>query len=274
LCVYFIYLLQNQLIILDFLLELPLGLGLFLFIFCIATAGLIVVYLFKKVLVKRMTKQHEKVGRLLFRVTAGLIALLVSLSYANEKVRQIKIIDSMEEEAAIIINVSLRLNHFKSDQASSAYKKINEYVELTINDDWTKIENDPYFSGITQSLIEAHNLILKIPANNESEILEKKIMLTEFNDLIKLSQIRVYSQHSSTPHLIYILLCGLTFMWIFFTVYKVDAVSLLFLTLYNVLIAILIYFVFAMSNPLIGPLKVEPHSFIVVKTKGFDMYSQ
>lgn len=221
-----------------------------------------------------MNKQHEKVGRLLFRVTAGLIALLVSLSYANEKVRQTKIIDSMEEEASIIINVSLRLSHFNSVQAANAYKKINDYVELTINDDWTDIKNDPYFSISAQSLIEAHNLILKIPTNNESEILEKKIMLTEFNDLIKLSQIRIYSQHTSTPKLIYILLCGLTFMWIFFTVYQLDVVSLLFLTLYNVLIAILIYFVFALSNPLIGPLKVKPHSLTIVKTKGFEMYSQ
>ena len=63
-------------------------------------------------------------------------------------------------------------------------------------------------------------------------------------------------------------------MWIFFTVYQLDVVSLLFLTLYNVLIAILIYFVFALSNPLIGPLKVKPHSLTIVKTKGFEMYSQ
>ena len=95
----------------EFLLELPLRLGLIIFILLISIAGLIVVYLFKKNLGKRINKQHEKVGRLLFRVTAGLIALLVSLSYANEKVRQTKIIDSMEEEVSIIINLSLRLSN-------------------------------------------------------------------------------------------------------------------------------------------------------------------
>ena len=271
---YFIYLRLDQFIILEFLLELPLALGLFLFILFISSAGIIIVYLFKKLIGNRMTKQHEKVGRLLFRVIAGLIALLVSLSYANERVHQSKIIDSMEEEAAIIIAVSMRLSQFNSIEAKTAYTKINEYVALTIDDNWENIENDPYFSRITQSMIEAHRQILKIPTENESEILEKKMILSDVNDIIKLSQIRVYSQHTSTPHLIYILFIGLLFMWVFFTVYTLDLVSLLFLTFYNILIAVLIYFVFSLSNPLIGPLKVDPYAFTIVKTKGFDMYSK
>ena len=271
---YFIYLRLDQFIILEFLLELPLALGLFLFILFISSAGIIIVYLFKKLIGNRMTKQHEKVGRLLFRVIAGLIALLVSLSYANERVHQSKIIDSMEEEAAIIIAVSMRLSQFNSFEAKTAYTKINEYVALTIDDNWENIENDPYFSRITQSMIEAHRQILKIPTENESEILEKKMILSDVNDIIKLSQIRVYSQHTSTPHLIYILFIGLLFMWVFFTVYTLDLISLLFLTFYNILIAVLIYFVFSLSNPLIGPLKVDPYAFTIVKTKGFDMYSK
>ena len=56
---------------------------------------------------KSIQKEREKVGRLLFRVSAGLIALLVSLSYANERVRQSKIIDSMEEEASLLVKVSI-----------------------------------------------------------------------------------------------------------------------------------------------------------------------
>ena len=91
----FIYLLANQLIVLEFLLEQPLLLGLATFILFISSFCFVVVFVFKKIIRNRLTKQHEKVGRLLFRVTAGLIALLVSLSYANERVRQSKVMDSM-----------------------------------------------------------------------------------------------------------------------------------------------------------------------------------
>ena len=81
------------------LLELPFLMGLIITILTISIGGILIVFLFKRFIKKKMTKQHERIGRLLFRVTAGLIALLLSLSYANEKVRYIKILDSMEEEA-------------------------------------------------------------------------------------------------------------------------------------------------------------------------------
>jgi len=259
---------------LEFLLELPVLTGLAIFISFISLSGIIVVVLSKKMMQKSIQKEHEKVGRLLFRVSAGLIALLVSLSYANERVRQSKIIDSMEEEASLLVNVSMKLTHLESIEAKNAFGKIKDYVALTINDDWKIIENDPYFSRISQSLVDAHLFILKIPAQTESEIQLKTFLISEINEIIKLQQIRIYSHNASTPYLIYILLCGLTFMWIFYSVYKVNTVSLFFLTLYNILIAILIYFVFTLSNPLIGPLKIKPDSFIIVQTKGFEMYRE
>lgn len=256
----------------EFLLELPLLLGLFITILIVSLAGIIVAIIAKKLIGNEMTRQHERIGRLLFRVVAGLIALLVSLSYANERVRQSKVINSMEEEASIIVNLSMRLSHFESIEAKNAFKKIVDYVELTINDDWKNIEEDPYFSKTTQSLIEANSFVLKMPISNEMEQLEKQMIINDLDAIIKLTQARVYAQHVSTPQLIYILLFALTIMWIFFTVYKLDFMSLFFLSLYNVLIAILIFFIFSLRNPFIGPLKVKPHSLMIVKTKGFDQY--
>ncbi len=84
-------------------------------------------------------------------------------------------------------------------------------------------------------------------------------------------QVRIYSQHTMNPYLIYILFVGLVFMWVFFTVYNLDIISLSFLSLYNIFIAILIYLIFMLSNPLIGPLKLDAHSFNILKTKGIDV---
>jgi hypothetical protein len=259
---------------LEKLLEFPLLIGLLTTALSVSITGIIIVLLSKKLIKNRTTKQHERIGRLLFRVVAGLIALLVSLSYANERVRQSKIIDSMEEEASIIINISMRLNHFESEEAKNAFKKIVNYVDLTINGEWKNVEDNPYFSRVTQSLIQANFIALKIPVTNEVEKFEKEMILNDLDDLIKLTQIRVYSHHVATPYLIYILLCGLAFMWVFFAVYEINVISLSFLTLYNILIAVLIFFVFSFRNPFIGPLQIEPHSLIIVKTKGFDQYNK
>jgi hypothetical protein len=64
--------------------------------------GIFVILVVKRYVTPHLKKQHEKVGRLLFRVGAGLIALLVSLSYVNERVAQGKIIDALEEEASLL----------------------------------------------------------------------------------------------------------------------------------------------------------------------------
>ena len=43
----------------------------------------------------RLTKQHEKVGRLRVRGTAWVISFFVSVSYANERVHHNKVVDAM-----------------------------------------------------------------------------------------------------------------------------------------------------------------------------------
>ena len=121
-------------------------------------------------------------------------------------------------------------------------------------------------------MIETNKLAYKLPAKNQNEEKIKNDIIEDINKISQLMQVRIYSQYTLTPLLIYILCIGLIFMWVFFTVYNLDIISLSFLSLYNIFIAILIYLVFMLSNPLIGPLKIEPHAFNILKTKGIDIH--
>lgn len=255
----------------DFLVKLPIWVGLLIFILVITMSGLIVVTQIKKIISKQLTKQHEKVGRILFRVTAGLIALLLSLSYANEKVNHSKILDSMESEAALIVGIIINLKLYNTKESIIIIEKISDYIDLTVKDDWKYIDNNPYFNEATKSLIEINSLIYSLPVNSEKQELIKNNLINKVHEVIQFMQIRIYSQITVVPYLIFILAAGLIFIWIFFTVYDLDLISLLFLSLYNVFIAVLIYFVFLLSNPFVGPLKINTHSFTIIKTKGFDM---
>jgi len=255
----------------DFLLKLPVWMGLLIVILTITISGLIVVTQTKKIISKRLTKQHEKVGRILFRVTAGLIALLISLSYANEKVNHSKILDSIESESALIVGIIINLKLYETKESSIITEKISDYINLTLKDDWKNIDSNPYFNEANRSLIEINNLIYSLPVNSKKQELIKNNLINNVHEVIHFMQIRIYSQITVVPYLIFILVVGLIFLWIFFTVYNLDLISLLFLSLYNVFIAILIYFVFLLSNPLVGPLKIDAHSFTIIKTKGFGM---
>ena len=71
---------------LDTFLELSIINGLLTSIVGTVVPGILFIYFVRKMVVPGLKKQHERVGRLLFRVSASLLALLISLSYANEKV--------------------------------------------------------------------------------------------------------------------------------------------------------------------------------------------
>ena len=92
-----------------FLFQLPTWLGIVIVVVFVVVAGLLAITQTRKRIQQHFTKQHEKVGRLLFRTSAGVIALLISLSYANGRIEQNKLRDTMELEASLIVNVFAKL---------------------------------------------------------------------------------------------------------------------------------------------------------------------
>ena len=127
--------------------------GLVLITLGVAIPGLIVIFIARAIIRKRITKQHERVGRLLFRVTASLLALLISLSYANEKVGYNKVVNSLEAEAAIIASAMLKLGMHRSELAEKVKKDLISYVEFTIEDDWRGAMNDPYVTKMWGTMV-------------------------------------------------------------------------------------------------------------------------
>lgn len=255
---------------LKFILELSFWQGMFLTTFVVGLTGAVVILATKKFLAPHIQKQHEKVGRLLFRVTASLIAFLISLSYANERVAQSKIMDALEDEAALIGSTFVLLGELHDQDTEQIENKLAEYISHTIMDEWSTINTDPFFSKGPQALKEAYSLTLKMVPHNEREQTIMSKLLGNFDEIIRLMQVRIYSNPILMPSLIYILCIGMLFMWVFYTVYKIDLISMGFITLYNLFLGVLIYFVFALSNPLVGPLKINAHAFEIIQEKGID----
>lgn len=225
------------------------------------------IWLMKRIVQSFLTKEHEKIGRLLFRVTAGLIALLVSLSYANERVAQSKIIDSLEAEASLIVNSILILDMIDDPNALKIRLALIDYISITMTKDWEDVESDPFFSKASTRLREAYEGAVRLNIEDPDRKALKERLMNNLDQVVQFMQVRIYSRSALMPNLIYILLLGLFLMWTFFTVYKIDVISLSFITLYNIFIGVLIYFILALSNPLTGPLKIDANAFEVVDEK-------
>ena len=178
--------------------------------------------------------------------------------------------DSMETEASFIVNAVFKLKMLPSEESDQITNNFIQYIDKTISDRWKNTKADPFFSKTTELIFEINTLAYNLPVNNKNEAKIKIDLIHDINEITKLMQVRIYSRHTTTLYLIYILSIGLVFLWVFFTVYNLDLISLSFLSLYNIFVAILIYLVFMLSNPLIGPLKVDAHSFTILKAKGYE----
>lgn len=249
---------------------LPVWQGILVMVACSTVLGILIVWISRKLIIRHLTKQHERIGRLLFRVSAGLIALLISLSYANERVEHNRVRDSLEIEASLIANVFIKLKLHNSVESEAIKKELVKYVEYTINDKWEEVNANPYYSKITATIVEVNRMVYSLPSNTQNQVVLKSSIISEVNEIVKLMQVRFYAKHSLYPFLVYILGIGIMIMWIFFAVYNVDVLSLIFLSLYNAFLIILIYFIIMLSNPMVGSLKIDANAFNILKTKGID----
>jgi len=217
-----------------------------------------------------LTKQHERVGRLLFRVSASLLALLISLSYANEKVNYDKVVNSLEEEAALIANVMLKLKIHRTDLAEEVREGLMEYVQFTIDDGFEDVVQNPYYSKMWATMVRLNIFSRELAEDSPKKKALKESIILDINQISSTLQVRFYSTKFRIPHLTYILAFGLIIVWSFFSVFRFDTNSEVFVSLYNTFIAVVMYFVLMLGNPMMGPLKITPESFNTLRDMGID----
>lgn len=254
----------------NILLDLSLWKGLLAIILGITLPGLFIVVVVRSLIKHQITRQHERVGRLLFRVSASLLALLISLSYANEKIGYNKVVDSLEDESALIASVMLKLKMHRSELAEEIRQDLIEYVEFTIDDGWNDVVNNPYISKMWGTMVRINILVHELPTNTDNQKSLKTSIISDIDLITKTLQVRFYSSYFHLPYLTYILGFGLIIVWCFFAVYNTDWLGLTYISLYNIFIAVVLYFVIMLGNPMVGPLKIDPTPFKTLKEMGLD----
>lgn len=254
----------------QYFLSLSLWDGLLFASLIIVIPALIIAYTVRALIRNHLTKQHERIGRLLFRVTASLLALLISLSYANEKINYNKVRDSLEEEASLIAGVVIKLALHQSNEAELIRTGLLKYVNYTIEDEWQHMVSNPYQTKMMGVMVRVNTFARTLPSDTELKRILKTEIIQDIDMITKTMQIRFYSTSFRLPYLTYITAFGLIISWCFFAVYELDGISVSFLSIYNMFIAVLIYFVIMLGNPLTGPLKIDPEPFKSLEQMGLE----
>jgi len=250
----------------DLLFELSLFTGILIFLVCTVLLGAVIFLVFHHLNTKiNLSKRHSQVGRVLFRTSASLLALLLSFTYASQRVDYFKIKQSLELEASQIVDIHMDLELFDEPEAESIRQKIRNYVLVMLEEGWKPVSESPFQSRTYLFFFEIYQDIHKIEASNEFQEQLKTNLIADIDEISDHMQVRFYQTNAETPFLIYIALFGFVVVMIFFSVYTPDKITIAFISLFNAFIGLVLYFIVMMNNPLIGPLQIQPESFQILK---------
>ena len=245
----------------DLLIDLPVAVGLPLFIIFIMTLGTLIHRISYRTLSPHMDKGHERVGRVLFRTSASLLALLVSFTFANQRVDYFKLKNSLELEAAKIVDIYMDLDMYGGSEAELIKNKIRTYIAEISKDDWEAIHVNPFESELFKQFREIYADLHRLPEEGRFQEELKSNITTDVEEVSDYLQQRVYVASQTSSNLVYTSAVGFVIICILFSVYPPDKITDTFLGLYNGFIGFVLYLIIMMANPLEGPLRVKPEPF-------------
>ena len=250
----------------EFFLQLPLPAGIVLFIVSTILAGDVIYLLtYRFFTQKYLKKKHEKTGRLLFKSCAGLLSLLLSFTFASQRVDHYKVKNSLEVQASQMVSIHVDLGQFRDSSAAGIQKKLRTYVKVILTEGWQPLADNPAQSRTFVLFNEIYRDILGLKTESSMEEHLKNGIISNFKLAAESIQVRIYQSKPEAPVLVYIAILGFGIIMILYSVYKPDNISILFISLYNAFIGIVMYFIILLNNPVAGPLQVGFEPFQILE---------
>lgn len=250
----------------EFFLQLPLPAGILLFVSCTIIAGVLIYLLTYRLFTqKHLKKSHEKPGRLLFKACAGLLSLMLSFTFASQRVDHYKVKNSLEVQASQMVSIHTDLGQMSDTSARHIQKKLRAYVSEILAEGWRPLTDNPTQARTIVLFNEIYKDILRLKTEKPMEENLKNSIVNNFRLAAESIQIRIYQSQPEAPVLVYIAILGLVIIMILYSVYKPDRISILFISLYNAFIGVVMYFIILLNNPLAGPLQVGFQPFQILE---------
>ena len=147
--------------------ELPLFIGLPVFVAIIVITGNLIFVLVHKYFIKpAFSKVHYNVTKLLFRSSASLLSLLLSFTLANQRSEYFALRSSLQEEAALLVDIHMDLQYYNSPEATALQKKIRDHIKIEVDEGWEPLVKSPFESRTFGSFREIYSELLQLETIN------------------------------------------------------------------------------------------------------------
>jgi len=249
----------------SFFLDTPLITGLVLFVLMVVVFAVSVYLISHRLFKSYLTKEHEKAGRVLFRTSASLLALILSFTFANERIVYYQIKDSLISEATHLVDIYVDLNAYGGQNAEAIKDLLVDYLDSVLEEGWIPDSESLFDTKTTETYRQIYYSLQELEPKSQQQEYLKSAMLEDADLLSNYMQVRIYQTRQSIPQVFITSAGGLFITMILFAVYRPDRITIFFLALYSGFIGTIIYFLIVMSQPLQGPMQIRAEPFFILK---------
>ena len=245
----------------EFITRLPAVLGLPISVLLTCTIGLDSYYFSRWVLRVPESKGTEAIVVNLFRGTAMLLGLILSLTFADVRSELGILQDGIELEAAELGDIFEDLSLYGTPEAAAIQSKLIDYTRSLIDDEWEALRQDR-LSQSTKALFEEiqEGLLDLEPTTLRQESLRARL-LEDIDQISDHRQARL--QHATMEPAVFVLiaLVGFIVSMILLGAYRGGKRSTLLLAIYGAFIGTVLFVILSMRAPFEGALRVSPSVF-------------
>ncbi len=223
--------------------------------------GLVAYVISYKLIFKYQSSDLKDPTGNLFRVVGMLVALMLSLAFADVVVDLRAIENAIEREAVAITDIFNSLERFDDEGTREIRTILIDYTQAVIDDEWPALSNDKLAerTGALRRQLEGRvfNLEPKTPIQEKlwSEIIADTDAISDFR------LIRLDNALAEPPIYVNAIIFGFLVTMACFGAYRPQGPLVALVSLYTAFVGMVLYLILATSDPFQGGIGVEPTTF-------------
>ena len=245
----------------DFLLSATTLVGIIASMILATLAGLVVYGISYKLISRYRSDDLKDPTSNLFRVVGMLVALMLSLAFAEVVVELRAVENAIEREAVAISDTFYDLQVFDDEGTREIRTILLDYTRSVIEDEWPALSNDELAerAGALKKQLLKRVLNLE-PATPAEEKLWAQI-LVDTDTISDFRLIRLDNALAKPPIYVHVIIFGFLITMACFGTYRPQGPLVGLVSLYTCFIGMVLYLVLAVSDPFQGGFGVEPTTF-------------
>jgi ABC-type multidrug transport system fused ATPase/permease subunit len=224
-------------------------------------AGLLAYSISYKLISKYQSGDLKDPTNGLFRVVGTLVALMLSLAFAEVVVELRAIENAIEREAVAISDTFYDLQRFDVEATRETRTVLIDYAQAVIDDDWPALANDKLGDRAGALKKQLEEGVWKLdPATPVQEKLWSQI-LADTDKISDYRLIRLDSALAEPPVYMYVIIFGFLITMVCFGTYRPQGPLVALVSLYTIFIGLVFYLILTLSDPFQGGIGVQPTTF-------------